>query len=68
MAMQVSIEVDVAKAKTKIQIRFHDGTRKAQEFNEDRDGLRTCFSARSCHKTWESRGKNIVNVLGTSKT
>eukprot|EP00435_Cladocopium_sp_Y103_P045043 s1765_g12.t2 len=27
--------VDVSKAKTKIQIRFHDGTRKAQEFNED---------------------------------
>ena len=29
-------KVDVSKAKTKIQIRFHDGTRKAQEFNEDR--------------------------------
>ncbi|CAK9004598.1 unnamed protein product, partial [Durusdinium trenchii] len=28
-------EVDASKAKTKIQIRFHDGTRKAQEFNED---------------------------------
>lgn len=32
-------KVDVSKAKTKIQIRFHDGTRKAQEFNEDR-GIR----------------------------
>ena len=31
-----SSKVDVSKAKTKIQIRFHDGTRKAQEFNEDR--------------------------------
>ncbi|CAE7229236.1 PUX4 [Symbiodinium necroappetens] len=27
--------VDATKPKTKIQIRFHDGTRKAQEFNED---------------------------------
>ena len=27
--------MDPSKAKTKIQIRFHDGTRKAQEFNEE---------------------------------
>uniref|UniRef100_A0A6U6UM77 SEP domain-containing protein n=1 Tax=Zooxanthella nutricula TaxID=1333877 RepID=A0A6U6UM77_9DINO len=30
-----SVAVDAAKPKTKIQIRFHDGSRKAQEFNED---------------------------------
>jgi len=29
-----SIEVDPSKPKTKIQIRFHNGERKAQEFNE----------------------------------
>jgi len=34
-ADKASMTVDVSKAKTKIQIRFHDGTRKAQEFNED---------------------------------
>mmetsp|Transcript_45735 Transcript_45735/g.85396 ORF Transcript_45735/g.85396 Transcript_45735/m.85396 type:complete len:243 (-) Transcript_45735:89-817(-) len=34
-ADKASMTVDAAKAKTKIQIRFHDGTRKAQEFNED---------------------------------
>lgn len=30
-----SITVDASKPKGKIQIRFHDGSRKAQEFNED---------------------------------
>lgn len=30
-----SITVEDSKPKTKIQIRFHDGSRKAQEFNED---------------------------------
>mmetsp|Transcript_72407 Transcript_72407/g.151108 ORF Transcript_72407/g.151108 Transcript_72407/m.151108 type:complete len:240 (+) Transcript_72407:100-819(+) len=30
-----SISIDDSKPKTKIQIRFHDGSRKAQEFNED---------------------------------
>jgi len=30
-----TVAVDAAKAKTKIQIRFHDGSRKAQEFNEE---------------------------------
>lgn len=30
-----SVAVDDSKPKTKIQIRFHDGSRKAQEFNED---------------------------------
>mmetsp|Transcript_77295 Transcript_77295/g.185163 ORF Transcript_77295/g.185163 Transcript_77295/m.185163 type:complete len:243 (-) Transcript_77295:67-795(-) len=30
-----TMAVDDAKPKTKLQIRFHDGTRKAQEFNED---------------------------------
>ena len=29
-----TMAVDDAKPKTKLQIRFHDGTRKAQEFNE----------------------------------
>lgn len=30
-----SVAVDDSKAKGKVQIRFHDGSRKAQEFNED---------------------------------
>merc|ERR1711920_628985 len=30
-----SIAVDASKPKTKVQIRFHDGQRKVQEFNED---------------------------------
>lgn len=30
-----SVAVDDSKPKAKIQIRFHDGSRKAQEFNED---------------------------------
>merc|ERR1712135_150016 len=30
-----SVEVDASKPKTKIQIRFQDGSRKAQEFNEE---------------------------------
>jgi UBX domain-containing protein 1 len=30
-----SVEVQEGKPKTKVQIRFHDGSRKAQEFNED---------------------------------
>jgi len=30
-----SVSVDASKPKTKIQIRFHNGERKAQEFNED---------------------------------
>merc|ERR1712039_110388 len=30
-----SIAVDASKPKTRVQIRFHDGSRKAQEFNED---------------------------------
>lgn len=30
-----SVAVDAAKPTTKIQIRFHDGSRKAQEFNQD---------------------------------
>lgn len=30
-----SISVDASKPKTRVQIRFHDGQRKAQEFNED---------------------------------
>lgn len=30
-----SVTVDDSKPKTKIQIRFHDGSRKAQEFNEE---------------------------------
>merc|ERR1740120_222685 len=30
-----SIQIDDSKPKAKIQIRFHDGSRKAQEFNED---------------------------------
>merc|ERR1719387_243455 len=34
-AAQGSIEVDPAKPQTKIQIRFHDGQRKAQAFNEE---------------------------------
>mmetsp|Transcript_38457 Transcript_38457/g.105955 ORF Transcript_38457/g.105955 Transcript_38457/m.105955 type:complete len:178 (+) Transcript_38457:65-598(+) len=29
-----SIEVDASKPKTRVQIRFHDGQRRAQEFNE----------------------------------
>jgi UBX domain-containing protein 1 len=29
------VTVDESKPKTKLQIRFHDGSRKAQEFNED---------------------------------
>lgn len=32
---QSSMQVDDAKPKTKIQIRFHDGQKKAQEFNQD---------------------------------
>lgn len=34
-ADQGSMTVDAAKPKTKIQIRFHDGQKKAQEFNQD---------------------------------
>merc|ERR1712228_1052515 len=30
-----SIEVDANKPKTKVQIRFHDGQKRAQDFNED---------------------------------
>lgn len=30
-----SVEVDASKPKTKVQIRFHDGSRRAQEFNQD---------------------------------
>merc|ERR1719414_709085 len=30
-----SVAVDASKPKTKVQIRFHDGQRKVQEFNED---------------------------------
>jgi UBX domain-containing protein 1 len=30
-----TVEVQEGKPKTKVQIRFHDGSRKAQEFNED---------------------------------
>jgi len=30
-----TVAVDDSKPKTKIQIRFHDGSKKAQEFNED---------------------------------
>jgi len=30
-----TVAVDASKPKTKIQIRFHDGSKKAQEFNED---------------------------------
>lgn len=30
-----SISVDASKPKTRVQIRFHDGQKKAQEFNED---------------------------------
>lgn len=30
-----TVQVDASKPKAKIQIRFHDGSRKAQEFNED---------------------------------
>jgi len=30
-----SVEVDASKPKTRLQIRFHDGQKKAQEFNED---------------------------------
>eukprot|EP00930_Biecheleria_cincta_P073487 TRINITY_DN60777_c0_g1_i1.p1 TRINITY_DN60777_c0_g1~~TRINITY_DN60777_c0_g1_i1.p1 ORF type:complete len:173 (+),score=35.65 TRINITY_DN60777_c0_g1_i1:80-598(+) len=30
-----TVNVDASKPKGKIQIRFHDGSRKAQEFNED---------------------------------
>mmetsp|Transcript_31064 Transcript_31064/g.82301 ORF Transcript_31064/g.82301 Transcript_31064/m.82301 type:complete len:248 (+) Transcript_31064:90-833(+) len=30
-----SVAVDASKPKTKLQIRFHDGSKKAQEFNED---------------------------------
>merc|ERR1711983_438985 len=30
-----SIHIDASKPKTRIQIRFHDGQKKAQEFNED---------------------------------
>eukprot|EP00929_Paragymnodinium_shiwhaense_P011562 TRINITY_DN117461_c0_g1_i1.p1 TRINITY_DN117461_c0_g1~~TRINITY_DN117461_c0_g1_i1.p1 ORF type:complete len:213 (+),score=55.29 TRINITY_DN117461_c0_g1_i1:87-725(+) len=32
---QGSVTVDSSKAKTKIQVRFHNGEKKAQEFNED---------------------------------
>jgi len=34
-ADQGAMEVDASKPKTKIQIRFHDGQKKQQEFNED---------------------------------
>uniref|UniRef100_A0A7S3TU47 NSFL1 cofactor p47 n=1 Tax=Strombidinopsis acuminata TaxID=141414 RepID=A0A7S3TU47_9SPIT len=34
-ADQASITVDPSKPKAKVQIRFHDGQKKAQEFNED---------------------------------
>lgn len=30
-----SVQIDASKPKTKIQIRFHDGQRRVQEFNED---------------------------------
>jgi len=30
-----SVQVDESKPKTKIQIRFHNGSKKAQEFNQD---------------------------------
>merc|ERR1719195_1739210 len=30
-----SITVDASKPKSRVQIRFHDGSKKAQEFNED---------------------------------
>jgi UBX domain-containing protein 1 len=34
-AGQGSVQVDESKPKTKIQIRFHDGQKKAQEFNQE---------------------------------
>jgi UBX domain-containing protein 1 len=34
-ASQGTIQVDDSKPKTKVQIRFHDGQKKAQEFNQD---------------------------------
>jgi len=34
-AGQGSVQVDESKPKTKVQIRFHDGQKKAQEFNQE---------------------------------
>merc|ERR1711972_531899 len=34
-ADQGTVQVDASKPKTKLQIRFHDGQKKAHEFNED---------------------------------
>ena len=44
-------QVDDSKPKTKIQIRFHDGSRKAQEFNEE-GGM-----------VWLGKAMEVVGVL-----
>jgi len=44
-----SVQVNADKPKTKIQIRFHNGQRKAQEFNEDHTvGDLRAFCAQCC--------------------